>query len=123
MDIQPQQDMQAAPDQAVVDRFESIYFNMEDSAVRPGADVLETAKRSIAEIVAAKLESVARQGEENIKAIESIMSRITAPGHRMTAQEAMEFQVAELRFVESQAMTAVVAKKSGDAIKTLFTNQ
>lgn len=124
VELPAQDQMEPAPPQQVsIDRFETIYFGSGDQMAQPGSDVVETARRSIGEIVTGKLEAVQKQSEESLKIIQNILNRIHQPGHQMSVQEAMQFQAAELSFVETQAYTATVAKKSGDAIKTLFTNQ
>ncbi len=114
---------QAAPDQTAVDKFEHIYFGNQDQTIQVGSDVAINARKGMGELIIGKLEAVQHQSEAQLHVLNEIMAKIHQPGHRMTVQEAMQFQAANLGFVETQTYAAAVSKKADDAIKSLFTNQ
>ena len=111
------------PDQASVNNFETVYFGTPELAVDPSSQAAETARKTIGETFVAKIEAASEAREAQLHVLEGKLSRIMAPGHVMTLQEAFELQTTMHQFQMTETFSLDLAKKSGESLKTLFTNQ
>jgi hypothetical protein len=111
------------PDQNSVSNFETIYFGNQIQAVDPTSEAVEIAKKSVGETFVAKIEAASESREAQLEVLEVKLNRIMAPGHVMTMQEAFDLQTTMHQFQMSETFSLDLAKKSGESLKTLFTNQ
>lgn len=111
------------PDQNSVNNFETIYFGNQNQGVDVTSDASEIARKSIGETFVAKIEAASETREAQLHALEAKMNRIMAPGHVMTPQEAFDLQSSLHQFQMTETFSLDLAKKSGESLKTLFTNQ